>query len=101
MPPLIRDNYRTVGECPRCGSLVAVYHYTLEGPVDETRETARVVVSIKCPVCGYEDEKKIVFPVKALHLIRYLLVPEARPTVEKLYALYKLRIAPPSGGSED
>ena len=94
---MIRENYRAVGECPKCGVFLARYHYIVEGPVDETRETTRVVVSIQCPVCGYSDEKKIIFPVKALYMIRYILVPELRPTVEKLYALYRIRLADVTG----
>lgn len=78
----MRFEYRKLGVCPSCGSPLAEYNYIVEGP-----ESENVVVhaSIRCPVCGYTEKKKIIFPIKALYAIRYLLQPNVRSDVEKLY----------------
>lgn len=78
----MRFEYREYGLCPKCGSPLAEYRYIIIGP-----ESDNVVVeaSIKCPVCGYEERKRIIIPVKALYAIRYLLQPKVRGDVEKIY----------------
>ncbi len=81
----MRIEHSELGLCPKCDAPVAEYHYTLEGPLNGG--TVSVTVSIRCPVCGYSSEKKILFPVKALYLIRYMLAPPLRPKVEKLYII--------------
>ncbi len=92
MPPKVRQEYKTIGDCPKCGAPGASYEYVVEGPIGDDRENARVQATIRCPFCGYVETRSIVFPVKALYLIRMMLVPELRPAVEKLYLLYKIRV---------
>ncbi len=98
MSPQVEAVYDTVGDCPKCGAPTASYKYTVRGPFGDERENVEIEVSIKCDMCGYSDTKKIIFPVKALWLVKYLLVPEVRPYVEKLYLLHKVRIVE---GEED
>lgn len=92
LPPRVSHTYKTIGDCPKCGAPGASYEYVVEGPIDDERENARVKAIIECPICGYRETRAIVFPVKALYLIRMMLVPELRPAVEKLYLLYKIRV---------
>jgi len=89
--------HRDIGLCPKCGA-PADYVYVIEGPIDEERENVRVKVKVSCTVCGYTDNKKIIFPVKGLNLIKYLLVPDIRPVIEKLYIYYKVRLAVDESG---
>jgi len=101
LEPKVSHKIVKLGACPRCRAPGAEYEYTIQGPVDESRETVEISVRVKCSLCGYMDEKKILFPVKALYLIELLLVPELRPIVEKLYLLYKIRLAEAAQSGED
>jgi len=104
LSPKIVKEHREPGLCPRCDAPID-YVYRIEGPLEPDRELARIIVRIECPVCGYRDEKKILFPVKGLNMIKYLFLPEIRPVIEKLYHLYKIRVIAPeiveSEGSEN
>ncbi len=66
------------GVCPECMAPVD-YNYTFELGDDEN---VTVWITADCPVCGYKLNKKIVFPMKALTAVKYLLKPEARLVVE-------------------
>ncbi|MCE4625226.1 MAG: hypothetical protein F7C35_05100 [Desulfurococcales archaeon] len=103
MPPKVRYEHRDIGVCPKCNAPAADYIYKIEGPIGEERDTVRVTVTIRCSLCGYTENKKILFPVKALNLIKYLLIPEMRPIIERLYLLYKVRLVQTgeAGGGEE
>ncbi len=92
MKPKFRLEHKDIGLCPKCGA-PADYVYIIEGPIDEERENTRIKVKIKCTVCGYSEDKSIIFPVKGLNLIKYLFIPDVRAIIEKLYVYYKVRLA--------
>lgn len=94
--PKIAKEYREKGLCPKCNMPVE-YTYILEGPLEDDRELARITVKMRCPFCGYTIEKKLIMPIKGLNYMKYILLPEVRPAVEKLYLLYKIRIPEDEG----
>lgn len=90
MPSLmLRETIEELGECPRCGG-IASYTYEVEGLVD-TPENVTIRVRVDCDICGYRDTKKIIVPLKALVVMKYLLTPRARLAVEKIRVLTSIK----------
>jgi len=86
---LIKDSVEGLGECPRCGG-IASYIYEIEA-LSRSISDVEVRVSISCEICGYRDSKKIVIPLRALMIMKYLLIPEARLIAEKIRALTHIK----------
>ncbi|MMZ66831.1 hypothetical protein D1872_293630 [compost metagenome] len=83
-----------VGPCPACGA-PGDYKYKLKWPGESERDVL-VTVSFQCPVCGYTiNSEKILIPLKALYLMRNMLLPRLRPVVEKMYLASKLSLEKP------
>ncbi len=83
-----------VGPCPACGA-PGDYKYNLKWP-GETEKDLLVTVSFQCPVCNYKiEQEKILIPLKAIYLMRNMLVPRLRPVVEKMYLASKLSLENP------
>ncbi len=81
----MRHEWIEVGPCPVCGA-PGDYKYTITAPYGEGEEQALVEVSFQCSVCGYKlDNEKVVFPLRALYLLRFMMVRELRPVIEKMY----------------
>ncbi|MEB3787591.1 MAG: hypothetical protein GSR78_02410 [Desulfurococcales archaeon] len=74
----MKTGIKEPGVCPECMAPVE-YEYTFELGDDSS---VAVRINVECPVCGYRDTKKIVFPLRALSAFKYLLKPEARLIVE-------------------
>lgn len=80
-----------VGPCPACGA-PGDYRYLLRWP-GETEKDVLVTVSFKCPVCDYKiDGDRILIPLRALYLMRNMLLPRLRPIVEKMYLASKMSL---------
>lgn len=80
-----------VGPCPACWA-PGDYKYKLVWPGGAESDML-VVVSFECHICGYKIEgERIIVPLKALYLMRNMLLPRLRPVVEKAYLASKLSL---------
>ncbi|MEB3861450.1 MAG: hypothetical protein GSR84_04430 [Desulfurococcales archaeon] len=88
---MIRETVEELGECPRCGG-IARYIYDIEA-LKSNLENVNIRARIECDLCGFRDDKRIIIPLKALIVIKYLLNPEARLIAEKIRLLTQIRTA--------
>ena len=88
---MIRETIDELGECPVCGG-IASYTYDLEA-FKNSLDTVTIRARIRCDICGFRDEKKIIIPLKALIVMKYLLNPEARLVAEKLRLMTQLKVS--------
>ncbi len=88
----MKQEFKEIGPCPRCGG-PGEYTYTIEWPFDEDQENVMITISFSCTVCGYKlDSEKVVVPVKALYLLRGILIPKLRPFIEKIFLASNIRL---------
>ncbi|MEB3780541.1 MAG: hypothetical protein GSR85_10000 [Desulfurococcales archaeon] len=88
----VKSRHEEVGICPSCGG-ISKYTYTITGPRDDDPTVIDVHVSITCNICGYGEEKRVILPVKAFYMLRYLFQPEIRLVSEKLMYISNMKQA--------
>ena len=88
----MKHEFKEVGPCPRCGG-PGEYTYIIEWPAGEDEDNVIVTINFSCTVCGYKiSSEKIVIPIKALYLLRALMIPKTRPFIEKIFLASKIRL---------
>ncbi len=89
---MIREDIEEIAVCPSCGSPLALYKYTIEGPVESRgKPVVRITIDAECKVCGFRDHKSIYMPVSAAHSLRLLMNSKARLALEKIAIIAELR----------
>ena len=89
---VVRERFVEAGVCPSCGAPAGEYEYVLEGPVYSGGSPwARISYSVRCGVCGYSEGRRVSVPLRALYLLRYLISPQARLAVEKIWLVEEVR----------
>ena len=86
----VKTRHEEVGICPSCGG-ISNYIYEINGPREDDPSILDVHVKVSCSICGYKEEKKIILPVKAFYILRYLFQPEIRLVSEKLMYLSSMK----------
>ncbi|MEM1873944.1 MAG: hypothetical protein QXS85_05085 [Acidilobaceae archaeon] len=92
----LRHEVREYGLCPNC-STPAEYRYALSGPEGGG---VRVQYSVSCEICGFSEQKVMVFPLDALYSIRMLLEPSTRVFVEKVKIASEIKARVRSAGAQ-
>jgi hypothetical protein len=88
----MKEEYREIGPCPKCGA-PGEYHYNIEWPANEDENHVLIKVNFKCTVCGFSiNNEKILIPVKALYLLKGIIVPQLRPFIERAYLASNIRL---------
>ncbi len=87
---VVAEELEREGICPRCGGL-GVYRYRVEAPHYRGGAVALVRYRFSCMACGVEEEKRVYIPLHALYMMRYMIDPKLRGTVERARLIAELR----------
>ncbi len=78
------------GICPRCGGL-GVYKYTVKAPVGDEAVMVEVGYEFHCLACGHSERRRVLIPLEAAFMMRYIFDPEVRGVVERARLIAEVR----------